>query len=77
MWEMAGWNEGSSLLTLGKGGHQGGQPPYLDQMLPDGSYARTDECCFPGSPNFTNFTNRKSDCVLDLLACSRADQNSS
>ena len=76
MWEIAGWNEGSSLLTLGKGGHQGGQPPYLDQMLPDGSYARADECCFPGSPNFANYTNRESDCVLGLLACGRADQNS-
>eukprot|EP01047_Picozoa_sp_COSAG01_P027594 COSAG01_NODE_1826_length_9132_cov_12.328684_3_plen_247_part_00 len=58
MWEIAGWDETSSLLTLGKGGHQGGQPPYLDKMLPDGSWARQDECCFPGSPNFTNYTNR-------------------
>lgn len=43
---------------MGKGGHQGGQPPYLDQILPDGSYARKDAFGFPGSPNFPNFTNR-------------------
>ena len=58
MWEIATWDEATSLLELGRGGTQGGQPPYLDQILPDGSWAGQNECCFPNSPNFTNYTNR-------------------
>ena len=37
-------------------GFHGGQTAYLDRLNPDGSWARTDECCFQ---NITaNFTNR-------------------
>lgn len=65
MWEIESWDEVASTLKLGRGGFHGGQTAYLDQMLPDGSWARADECCFP---NLTaNFSNRINPGTMDRV----------
>ena len=56
MWELEGWDEAASKLTLGRGGFHGGQPVYLDFNNPDGS--PSDREAFGFENNTLNASNR-------------------
>lgn len=55
MWEIADWAENKSKLTLGRGGFHGGQPVYLEAILPDGTWGGE---AFGFANNTLNATNR-------------------